>query len=61
MAELEPIVYNLQARVENLEGWQKSQNGAIHELNAKMDRLYMWIIGLCGGVAVQLLLTLLRG
>lgn len=43
--------------IRNLTGWQKDQNGAIHRVEAKVDRLIWWIMGTC---AVQLL-TLLVG
>lgn len=36
----------------NLLGWQKAQNGAIHRVEAKVDKLIWWIMGTA---AVQLL------
>jgi len=32
-------IADLQARVKNLEGWQKRQNGSIKEVNQKVDRM----------------------
>jgi hypothetical protein len=34
----------LKERVRNLEGWQKTQNGAIHRVESKIDRLQGWIL-----------------
>ena len=63
-------IANLQARVKNLEGWQKRQNGSIQNIEKrvnrmesrvtdKFDRLQYWIMGIAAGLAVQLLVLFL--
>lgn len=47
--------------IRNLEGWQRSQNGALLRLEAKLDNLKIWLITLLTTVVVQLALTLLKG
>lgn len=42
------------ARITNLEGWQKEQNGHLVRTEVKIDRLQLWIMG-------QLAATLLVG
>lgn len=37
-------VVKVENKVENLEGWQKSQNGAIHRVEDKVDKLLFLII-----------------
>jgi hypothetical protein len=51
--------------IENLVGWQKSQNGAIHRVEGKVDRLIMWMMTAAAvqllGLIVALILFLLKG
>ena len=53
-------VVELSTRVENLEGWQKRQNGSLQKIEEKMDQIYMWLIGLMGGVIASLILLLIN-
>jgi hypothetical protein len=53
-------VIELSTRVENLEGWQKRQNGSLQKIEEKMDKIYMWLIGLMGGVITSLILLLIN-
>lgn len=53
-------VIELSTRVENLEGWQKRQNGSLQKIEEKMDKIYMWLIGLMGGVIASLILLLVN-
>jgi len=46
--------------IERLNGWQKTQNGALLRLEGKVDRLNLWLIGLLGSVIANLALTVLR-
>lgn len=64
-------VAELGARVDNLEGWQKRQNGSLQSMDAKMDGVcesmatfktdvYKWLMGITGGIAVSLFLLLVN-
>ena len=53
-------VAELSTRVENLERWQKRQNGSLQKIEEKMDKIYMWLIGLMGGVITSLILLLVN-
>ena len=53
-------VVELSTRVENLEGWQKRQNDSLQKIEEKMDQIYMWLIGLMGGVIASLILLLVN-
>lgn len=53
-------VIELSTRVENLEGWQKRQNDSLQKIEEKMDKIYMWLIGLMGGVIASLILLLVN-
>ncbi len=44
------------ARISALEDWQERQNGSLVKLNDKIDKIYWWIIGLTGTVAVSAIL-----
>ncbi len=50
----------LEERVDKLESWQTKQNGTLQRLEEKIDRFMWWIIGVLGGVIVQLALTILK-
>lgn len=52
-------VVKAQANIDNLVGWQKSQNGAIHEVNQKVDKLQFWIMGSAVAAVVNLAIGLL--
>ena len=52
-------VVKVQANIDNLVGWQKSQNGAIHEVNQKVDKLQFWIMGSAVAAVVNLAIGLL--
>lgn len=50
----------LEERVDKLESWQTKQNGTLQRLEEKIDIFMWWIIGVLGGVIVQLALTILK-
>ena len=60
MSELVERIAATEARVENLETWQKSQNGHMQRIEAKVDKIYLWLIGLMGGVITSLLLLIVQ-
>jgi len=64
MADLGQRVSSLEARADNLEGWQRTQNGTLQRLDEKIDRNLKWSIAtaLSAGLAViSLLASLIMG
>jgi len=57
----ESTIAAIQKEVENLKGWQKTQNGSILKVEAKIDKLIWWIMAEFAGVVVLLLTILLKG
>ncbi len=51
-------VATLKANVENLVGWQHSQNGAIHRVDTKVDNLIKLMLGTAGTAALSFLGTI---
>lgn len=49
-------VIELSTRVENLEGWQKRQNGSLQRIEGKVEKMYQMVIGLLGGLVASLVL-----
>lgn len=47
-------------RLESLEAYQKKQNGSLQRLEEKIDKIYMWLIGLMGGVIASLILLVVN-
>ena len=43
--EVATVVARHDERIENLEGWQKKQNGALIRIDQKVDRLLYWLMG----------------
>ncbi|MFZ5753866.1 MAG: hypothetical protein ACOY3J_06460 [Bacillota bacterium] len=46
--------------IEDLMDYKKAQNGAIHRLEDKVDRLQYWVMGGVAAMALQFLLLLLK-
>lgn len=57
----ESTIAAIQKEIENLKGWQKTQNGSILKVEAKIDKLIWWIMAEFAGVVVLLLTILLKG
>ena len=55
MEEVVGTLRDHSARLTNLEGWQKAQNGHLVRTEAKVDKLQYWIMG---QLAATLLLAL---
>ena len=51
-------VATLKAHVENLSGWQHTQNGTIHRVDSKVDGIYKIMIGTAGTAALSFLGTI---
>lgn len=58
--ELVERIATMETRVESLEAWQGKQNGSLQRLEAKVDKLLMFIVGLLGGVTVNLIITIAK-
>lgn len=58
MAEVQELLGRHTERIADLEAWQEKQNGKLDRLETKIDRIYLWLIGLMGGVVSSLLLLL---
>ena len=58
MTELAERVAALEADTENFRDWQLKQNSSLQRLEAKIDKIYIWLIGLMGGVITSLLLLI---
>ncbi|OPY56038.1 MAG: hypothetical protein A4E55_02260 [Pelotomaculum sp. PtaU1.Bin035] len=46
----------VEVEVENLNGWQKNQNGALLRVDSKVDGLKNWMLGLLGTSVLSLIL-----
>ena len=51
----------LEADVGNLNGWQKTQNGALLRVDEKVDKLKMWIMGVLATVIASIFINLVKG
>ncbi len=65
--ELKEDVARLNAEVHNLNGWQKSQNGAllrvdqkVDSVNRKVDNLQKWILGVLATIVVSIFINLAK-
>ncbi len=48
----------LEADVGHLKEWQERQGEALERLEARLEQILMWLLGLMGGMAVSLILLL---
>ena len=60
VGELEIAQARTEERLDNLEGWQKSQNGTIKEVNKKVDKLQYWIMGVMAAALGSLFVNLFK-
>ncbi len=51
-------VATLEANTNNLVGWQHSQDGAIHRVDAKVDTIYKYMLGTATTAALSFLGTI---
>jgi len=61
MPTIEERVSVVETDVENLKEWQEKQNGAIHDVNDKIDRLQYWIMGVLATSLITLATLILKG
>lgn len=57
--EIEKTVARLDERVENLEAWQKRQNGSLSKIEERLHSLERWIMAILASTLVSLLVNLL--
>lgn len=55
MTDPNVAIARLEERVENLEEWQREQNGHLRTIDKKLDGLKTLLIGLLGGVITTLI------
>lgn len=60
VGELEIAQARTEERLDNLEGWQKSQNCTIKEVNKKVDKLQYWIMGVMAAALGSLFVNLFK-
>ena len=41
-----------EADVENIKGWQKTQNGTLQRIDGKIDKLVYWLMGTMATVVI---------
>jgi hypothetical protein len=58
--DIKEDVATVKADVNNLKGWQASQNGSILRIESRLEKLNWWFIATLGGITVQLFLTLVK-
>jgi len=54
----------MEEAIENLQGWQKRQNGNLCRVEEKLERLQYWLMGVMATsifTAITLIIQLLRG
>jgi uncharacterized coiled-coil protein SlyX len=60
MNDMEVLLGKHDERLKKLEEWQAKQNGSLQRLEAKVDGIYTWLIGLMGGVIASLIMLVLN-
>ncbi len=60
VGKLEIAQARTEERLDNLERWQKSQNGTIKEVNKKVDKLQYWIMGVMAAALGSLFVNLFK-
>ena len=60
VGKLEITQARTEERLDNLEGWQKSQNSTIKEVNKKVDKLQYWIMGVMAAALGSLFVNLFK-
>jgi len=53
-------VISLKSRVDHLREWQQRQNGSLLRLERRVEQIYLWLIGLMGGVVSSLVLLVVN-
>ena len=53
-------VAGLERDMENMKGWQKAQNGSIHRVEEKLDKLIFWGMTFAASTIVTLVVLILK-
>ena len=61
LIELGKKVATLEGGVQNLEKWQKSQNGTIKQVDKKVDGLVRWMMAIMGGIIASIFVNVVKG
>lgn len=59
--ELKEDVAAMKRDIDNLKGWQKTQNGTLQRIDGKIDKLVYWIMGEMAAVILLAATILLKG
>ncbi|MGI6352545.1 MAG: hypothetical protein ACOX6M_12745 [Armatimonadota bacterium] len=60
MTEMGERVAKVEKDIENLKGWQKTQNGHLEKIDEKLDRFQWWLVLALGGIAANLAVVILK-
>ncbi len=58
--EIAERIARTETEIQELRNWQGKQNGSLQTMEQKLDRIYMWLIGLMGGVVASLILLVVN-
>jgi chaperonin cofactor prefoldin len=59
MIEVEKVTARLEERVENLEHWQKRQNGSLQRIEERLHSLERWIMATLAAALTSIAVNLL--
>ena len=60
MTTIEITVAKHEERIGQLETYMDKQNGRLARIEDKLDRLYLWLVGLMGGIMASLILLIIN-
>lgn len=59
--ELKEDVAAMKRDIDNLKGWQKTQNGTLQRIDAKIDKLVYWLMGEMAAIILLAVSIFLKG
>jgi len=60
MTSLEVVTAKHEERISQIEEYVDKQNGRLERIESKLDRLYLWLVGLMGGIIASLALLIIN-
>ena len=60
MSTIETTVAKHEQRLDQVEEYTTKQNGRLARIEDKLDRLYLWLVGLMGGIIASLVLLIVN-